>query len=80
LPWVRTSLEGTSAKKSPNGYLRREAQIGTTNKFHLDGLFRALEAMKEYDELRELNGLGKDQAPRYKRVEERRRENAGAVE
>lgn len=49
------------------GYLKREMQVGTTNKFHLDGLFKALEKLKKSDEEAE---LGRAKLNRLKKLME----------
>lgn len=43
------------------GFLYRQKQVGTTNKFHLDGLFAALEKMLAEDEVRDLTEEHKEQ-------------------
>lgn len=39
-----TSVRNHARSLEKKGYLRREARVSKTNKFHLDGLFKALEA------------------------------------
>ena len=45
-PSVRTHLRSLEAKQ----ILFREMQVGQTNRFHLDGLFKALEELMAKDE------------------------------